>query len=69
MWQVQYFSNWMTRMLHTSRRVQDEQPAASEPDRAGFDYHMQLGQLHNLVETPPAIAQLATFYTGLPLLG
>jgi p-hydroxybenzoate 3-monooxygenase len=69
MWQVQYFSNWMTRMLHTSRRVQDEQPAASEPDRAGFDYHMQLGQLHNLVETPPAIAQLATFYTGMPLLG
>jgi p-hydroxybenzoate 3-monooxygenase len=67
MWQVQYFSNWMTRMLHTGRPGQPGPP--TEPSRAGFDYRMQLGQLGNLVETPPAIAQLARFYTGLPLPG
>jgi p-hydroxybenzoate 3-monooxygenase len=60
-WQVQYFSNWMTRMLHREFAVGDD------GYRSGFEYRMQLAQLTNLLETPAAVAHLAEFYTGLPL--
>ena len=55
-WQTQYFSTWMTRMLHTF----------SGPD-AAFDYNVQLGQLAQLVSSTHAQAHLAEFYTGLPI--
>jgi p-hydroxybenzoate 3-monooxygenase len=63
-WQVQYFSNWMTRMLHRDFGTESGVP---DEYRSGFEYRMQLGQLQHLVDTPAAIAQLAGFYTGLPL--
>ncbi len=55
-WQTQYFSTWMTRMLHTF----------SGPD-ATFDHQVQLGQLAQLVASDHAKAHLAEFYTGLPI--
>jgi len=55
-WQTQYFSTWMTRMLHTF----------SGPD-AKFDHNVQLGQLAQLVASDHAKAHLAEFYTGLPI--
>ena len=55
-WQTQYFSTWMTRMLHTF----------SGPD-AAFDHNVQLGQLAQLVASDHAKAHLAEFYTGLPI--
>lgn len=55
-WQTQYFSTWMTRMLHTF----------SGPD-AAFDHRVQLGQLGQLVSSDHAKAHLAEFYTGLPI--
>ncbi|MCU1425822.1 MAG: 4-hydroxybenzoate 3-monooxygenase [Microbacteriaceae bacterium] len=55
-WQTQYFSTWMTRMLHTF----------SGPD-AVFDHQVQLGQLAQLVGSAHAKAHLAEFYTGLPI--
>ena len=55
-WQTQYFSTWMTRMLHTF----------SGPD-AEFDHRVQLGQLAQLVGSDHAKAHLAEFYTGLPI--
>lgn len=55
-WQTQYFSTWMTRMLHTF----------SGPD-AEFDHRVQLGQLAQLVASDHAKAHLAEFYTGLPI--
>ncbi len=55
-WQTQYFSTWMTRMLHTFRG----------PD-AEFDHQVQLGQLAQLVSSDHAKAHLAEFYTGLPM--
>ncbi len=55
-WQTQYFSTWMTRMLHTF----------SGPD-ADFDHRVQLGQLAQLVASDHAKAHLAEFYTGLPI--
>lgn len=56
-WQTQYFSTWMTRMLHTF----------SGPD-AAFDHRVQLGQLSQLVGSTSAKAHLAEFYTGLPIM-
>ena len=55
-WQTQYFSTWMTRMLH----------AFSGPD-AVFDHQVQLGQLAQLVGSRHAQSHLAEFYTGLPI--
>ena len=53
-WQTQYFSTWMTRMLHTF----------TGPN-AAFDHKVQLGQLAQLVASPHAKSHLAEFYTGL----
>jgi p-hydroxybenzoate 3-monooxygenase len=55
-WQTQYFSTWMTRMLHTF----------SGPT-AEFDHQVQIGQLAQLVGSDNAKAHLAEFYTGLAI--
>lgn len=55
-WQTQYFSTWMTRMLHTF----------TGPD-AAFDHRVQLGQLAQLVGSDRAQSHLAEFYTGLAI--
>jgi p-hydroxybenzoate 3-monooxygenase len=55
-WQTQYFSTWMTRMLHSF----------TGPN-AAFDHQVQLGQLAQLVSSERAKSHLAEFYTGLPI--
>lgn len=61
-WQVQYFSTWMTRMLH---RFSETPGAPSQADE--FDYQVQVGQLSHLVRSPRAMAHLSEYYTGLEL--
>lgn len=68
-WQIQYFSSWMTRMLHRM----DESAGAAYPDganaaRVDFDHRVQLGQLSQLCSSQRGMAHLAEFYTGLPIL-
>jgi len=53
-WQVQYFSYWMTSMLH---RFPD--------DVTGFQHRLQLGQLSSLVGSRAALTSLSENYTGL----
>jgi p-hydroxybenzoate 3-monooxygenase len=53
-WQVQYFSYWMTSMLH---RFPD--------DVTGFQHRLQLGQLSSLVGSRAALTSFSENYTGL----
>ncbi|WP_394769601.1 4-hydroxybenzoate 3-monooxygenase [Lacisediminihabitans sp.] len=61
-WKTQYFSQWMTDMLHTSG------PGASDADRA-FRHMSQLGQLDYVTGSEHARRGLAEQYTGLPIEG
>lgn len=61
-WKTQYFSQWMTDMLHTSG------PGVSDADRA-FRHHSQLGQLEYVTGSQYAKRGLAEQYTGLPIEG
>lgn len=61
-WKTQYFSQWMTDMLHTSG------PAVSQADRA-FRHRSQLGQLDYVTGSMYAQRSLAEQYTGLPIEG
>lgn len=54
-WKVQYFSYWMSAMLH---RYPD--------DADGFRHRMQIGQLRYVTSSQAAAASLAEHYTGLP---
>jgi p-hydroxybenzoate 3-monooxygenase len=63
-WQIQYFSSWMTRMLHRF----DESAEGSHPENVDYDYHVQLGELRLLTSSQRAMAHLAEVYTGLPML-
>jgi p-hydroxybenzoate 3-monooxygenase len=56
-WKTQYFSTYMTRMLHRFHGTDD----------AEFDYQVQLGQLRQLISSRHAMAALAELYTGLPM--
>ena len=53
-WRAQYFSYWMTTMLHRSR-VDNE-----------FDYRRQMAELDNVTSSRPAATNLAENYSGLP---
>ncbi|WGW11911.1 4-hydroxybenzoate 3-monooxygenase [Saxibacter everestensis] len=55
-WKTQYFSRWMTAMLHRDDRG----------DSSEYDYLAQLGQLRYVVESEFAQCSLAEQYTGLP---
>jgi p-hydroxybenzoate 3-monooxygenase len=61
-WKIQYFSQWMTEMLHTggSRMSADQQ---------AFRYQSQLGQLDFVTSSTRAAQTLAEQYTGLPIGG
>jgi p-hydroxybenzoate 3-monooxygenase len=54
-WAAEYFSWWMTSMLHTF------------PDHDPFQQHMQLAQLRNVTSSRAAAAALAEHYVGLPM--
>ena len=54
-WRAQYFSWWMTSMLHRQ-----------EGD-SGFDHRRQLAQLETIVASRAAATSLAENYVGLPL--
>ncbi|MCU1413002.1 MAG: 4-hydroxybenzoate 3-monooxygenase [Microbacteriaceae bacterium] len=58
-WKTQYFSRWMTEMLHTSG-------AGTE---AEFRYRGQVGQLEYVTGSHYALQSLAEQYTGLPIEG
>ncbi len=53
-WKAQYFSNWMTTMLH------------AVPDASEFDVRRQLGELTAVVESEHGSRFLAESYTGWP---
>ena len=53
-WKAQYFSNWLTTLLH------------KPPDAADFDVRRQLAELTAVVESPHGAAFLAESYTGWP---
>jgi p-hydroxybenzoate 3-monooxygenase len=53
-WRAQYFSYWMTTMLHRAN-INDE-----------FDYRRQLAELENLTTSRAAATNLAENYSGLP---
>jgi p-hydroxybenzoate 3-monooxygenase len=53
-WRAQYFSYWMTTMLH--RTNADD----------AFDYHRQLAELDNVTSSRAAATNLAENYSGLP---
>ena len=53
-WKVQYFSWWMTSMLH---RI---------PGESAFDRQRQLAELDYVTGSPAASTALAELYTGLP---
>jgi p-hydroxybenzoate 3-monooxygenase len=59
-WKTQYFSQWMTDMLHTGGSV------IPAPQRA-FRYRSQLGQLEFVTGSRHAQETLAEQYTGLPI--
>lgn len=61
-WKTQYFSQWMTDMLHTSG------PGISDADRA-FRHRSQLGQLDYVIGSAYAQRSVAEQYTGLPIEG
>ena len=63
-WQIQYFSRWMTRMLHRFNESTD----ARHPENADYDYHVQLAELSLLTSSERGMAHLAEIYTGLPML-
>jgi len=59
-WKSQYFSQWMTEMLHT--------PSTSTPrDLAAFRYRSQIGQLEFVTGSMHAQQTLAEQYTGLTI--
>jgi p-hydroxybenzoate 3-monooxygenase len=58
-WKTQYFSRWMTEMLHTSGTGTD----------AEFRYRGQVGQLEYVTGSQRALQSLAEQYTGLPIEG
>ncbi len=58
-WKTQYFSRWMTEMLHTS---------GTGPE-AEFRYRGQVGQLEYVTGSHYALQGLAEQYTGLPIEG
>ena len=62
-WQIQYFSSWMTRMLHRFN-----ESTSGGPENVDYDYHVQLGQLSLLTSSERAMSHLAEVYTGLPML-
>jgi p-hydroxybenzoate 3-monooxygenase len=53
-WKAQYFSNWMTTMLHAL------------PDASDFDVRRQLAELTAVVDSEHASRYLAECYTGWP---
>lgn len=53
-WRAQYFSYWMTTMLHRS------------DVRDAYDYHRQLAELDNVTSSRAAATNLAENYSGLP---
>jgi p-hydroxybenzoate 3-monooxygenase len=57
-WKIQYFSRWMTEMLHTSGGTE-----------GGYRYRGQVGQLEYVTGSPYALQGLAEQYTGLPIEG
>ncbi len=59
-WKMQYFSKWMTEMLHTPGR-------STPPDEAAFRYRSQLGQLRFVTGSEHALQTLAEQYTGLAI--
>jgi p-hydroxybenzoate 3-monooxygenase len=58
-WKTQYFSRWMTDMLHTSGTGTEAQ----------FRYRGQVGQLEYVTGSERALRVLAEQYTGLPIEG
>jgi p-hydroxybenzoate 3-monooxygenase len=58
-WKTQYFSRWMTEMLHTS----------GTGTEAEFRYRGQVGQLEYVTGSHYALQSLAEQYTGLPIEG
>lgn len=58
-WKTQYFSRWMTEMLHTSGTGAE----------AEFRYRGQIGQLEFVTGSRYALQSLAEQYTGLPIEG
>jgi p-hydroxybenzoate 3-monooxygenase len=58
-WKTQYFSRWMTEMLHTSGIGAD----------GDFRYRGQVGQLEYVTGSRFALQGLAEQYTGLPIEG
>ena len=62
-WQIQYFSRWMTRMLHRFN-----ESTSGGPENADYDYHVQLGELSLLTSSERGMSHLAEIYTGLPML-
>jgi p-hydroxybenzoate 3-monooxygenase len=58
-WKTQYFSRWMTEMLHTSGTGAE----------AEFRYRGQVGQLEYVTGSRHALQGLAEQYTGLPIEG
>ncbi|MGA5560724.1 4-hydroxybenzoate 3-monooxygenase [Streptomyces platensis] len=54
-WRAEHFSAFMTTTLHTA------------PDQSPFDTRLQHSQLDRIADSPPAAAELAENYTGLPL--
>jgi p-hydroxybenzoate 3-monooxygenase len=61
-WKIQYFSQWMTDMLHTGGSLMPK-------DQQDFRYRSQLGQLNYVTGSPHASRGLAEQYTGLPIGG
>ncbi|TQK42694.1 p-hydroxybenzoate 3-monooxygenase [Streptomyces sp. SLBN-118] len=54
-WRAEHFSYSMTTMLH------------KDPAQSAFDTRLQLSQLHRVVNSRHAAAELAENYTGLPI--
>ena len=54
-WRAQWFSFWMTSLLHRF------------PDASDFDLRRQVAELQMVTSSPTAAKTLADHYTGLPL--
>ncbi len=63
-WKTQYFSRWMTEMLHTSGGAAKDRGTDAE-----FRYRGQVGQLEFVTGSEYALQTLAEQYTGLPIEG
>lgn len=61
-WKIQYFSQWMTDMLHVGG-------AALTPEQRAFRYRSQLGELAYVTGSQHAMRGLAEQYTGLVIEG